>query len=278
MPFGKSIPPNDIGALKPLAASNSEPLNHPGFPGRYPTRPGQAWSKPYTPAKADSVRARAVRIDPLYRAPGRGGDCAIGGPRVGDSYDNALAETINGLYKPEVIHRRSWRSREQVELAALDWVHWYNHKRLLGRSAGQSHEMPARYWTGKIVCLVVPVWSSAPLHRLLAEGPDGPCFGPPAESLSLCSRERESNQRESAPDHPAPATPGLPRSGAAPGARREGTSLSLRDSLGVLPRVPLRDTCARPPERESVPSCLKALLLFLWHGLSGNAGCPLQEA
>jgi len=119
---------------------------------------------------------------------------------------------------------------------------------------------------------------SAPLHKLLAEGPDGPCFGPPAESLSLCSRERESNQRESAPDHSAPAVPGFPRSGAAPGARREGTSLSLRDSLGVLPRVPLRDTCARPPERESVPSCLKALLPFLWLGLSGNAGCPLQEA
>ena len=51
---------------------------------------------------------------------------------VGDSYDNALAETINGLYKAEVIHRRSWRNREQVELATLDWVHWYNHKRLLG--------------------------------------------------------------------------------------------------------------------------------------------------
>ncbi|KKW68055.1 integrase [Lampropedia cohaerens] len=50
---------------------------------------------------------------------------------VGDSYDNALAETINGLYKAEVIRRRSWRSREQVELATLDWVHWYNHKRLL---------------------------------------------------------------------------------------------------------------------------------------------------
>jgi Transposase and inactivated derivatives len=51
---------------------------------------------------------------------------------VGDSYDNALAETINGLYKAEVIHRQAWRNREQVELATLDWVHWYNHKRLLG--------------------------------------------------------------------------------------------------------------------------------------------------
>ncbi len=51
---------------------------------------------------------------------------------VGDSYDNALAETINGLYKAEVIHRRSWRNRQDVELATLDWVDWYNHKRLLG--------------------------------------------------------------------------------------------------------------------------------------------------
>jgi len=51
---------------------------------------------------------------------------------VGDSYDNALAETINGLYKAEVIHRQSWKNREAVELATLDWVDWYNHKRLLG--------------------------------------------------------------------------------------------------------------------------------------------------
>ncbi|WAT15237.1 IS3 family transposase [Xanthomonas fragariae] len=51
---------------------------------------------------------------------------------VGDSYDNALAETINGLYKAEVIHRRAWRNRQDVELATLDWVDWYNHKRLLG--------------------------------------------------------------------------------------------------------------------------------------------------
>jgi transposase InsO family protein len=39
----------------------------------------------------------------------------------GDSYDNALAETINGLYKAEVIHRRSWKTREAVELATLEW-------------------------------------------------------------------------------------------------------------------------------------------------------------
>lgn len=50
----------------------------------------------------------------------------------GDSYDNALAETINGLYKAELIHRRApWKTKESVELATLHWVHWFNHQRLL---------------------------------------------------------------------------------------------------------------------------------------------------
>ena len=47
------------------------------------------------------------------------------------SYDNALAETINGLYKTEVIKpRKPWRTIEQVELATAEWVHWFNHRRL----------------------------------------------------------------------------------------------------------------------------------------------------
>ncbi len=51
---------------------------------------------------------------------------------VGDSYDNALAETINGLYKTEVIHRCGpWRSFEAVEMATLEWVDWFNNRRLL---------------------------------------------------------------------------------------------------------------------------------------------------
>ena len=51
---------------------------------------------------------------------------------VGDSYDNALAETINGLYKAEVIHRRGpWRTMEVVEFATLEWVDWFNNRRLL---------------------------------------------------------------------------------------------------------------------------------------------------
>ena len=51
---------------------------------------------------------------------------------VGDSYDNALAESINGLYKAEVIHRRGpWRNIQAVEFATLEWVDWFNHRRLL---------------------------------------------------------------------------------------------------------------------------------------------------
>ena len=50
----------------------------------------------------------------------------------GDSYDNALAETINGLYKAELIHRRApWKTKQSVEVATLEWVAWYNHHRLM---------------------------------------------------------------------------------------------------------------------------------------------------
>ncbi len=51
---------------------------------------------------------------------------------VGDSYDNALAETINGLYKTEIIRRNGpWRNIEEVEFATLEWVDWFNNRRLL---------------------------------------------------------------------------------------------------------------------------------------------------
>ena len=51
---------------------------------------------------------------------------------VGDSYDNALAETINGLYKTEVIRKRGpWRTIDEVEYATLEWVDWFNHRRIL---------------------------------------------------------------------------------------------------------------------------------------------------
>ena len=52
---------------------------------------------------------------------------------VGDSYDNALAETVIGLYKTELIRKRGpWRTLEALELATLEWVDWFNHRRLLG--------------------------------------------------------------------------------------------------------------------------------------------------
>lgn len=51
--------------------------------------------------------------------------------KTGSAYDNALAETINGLYKSELTKRQSWQSRAQLEVATLEWVHWFNHKRLL---------------------------------------------------------------------------------------------------------------------------------------------------
>ena len=72
----------------------------------------------YLPVR-DTERLNDVGIEPSFGS-------------VGDSYDNALAETINGLYKAEVIHRRGpWRSFEAVEYATLEWVDWFNHRRLL---------------------------------------------------------------------------------------------------------------------------------------------------
>ena len=69
---------------------------------------------------------------------------------VGDSYDNALAETINGLFKTELIRRRSpWRSMEAVEFATLEWVDWYNHRRLLEPIGNMPPaEAEARHYAG----------------------------------------------------------------------------------------------------------------------------------
>jgi len=62
---------------------------------------------------------------------------------VGDSYDNALAETVNGLYKTEVIRRCGpWRNLEEVEYATLEWVDWFNNRRLLEPIG---HVPPAEY-------------------------------------------------------------------------------------------------------------------------------------
>src|SRR5271168_12791 len=74
--------------------------------------------------------AQYVSIRYTERLAEAGVEASVGS--VGDSYDNALAESINGLYKAEVIHRRGpWRSCEAVEFATLEWVDWFNNRRLL---------------------------------------------------------------------------------------------------------------------------------------------------
>jgi hypothetical protein len=76
---------------------------------------------------AENFEVYGARTERLAKA---GIEPSVGS--VGDSYDNALAETINGLYKAEVIHRRGpWRSFEPVEFATLTWIDWFNHRRLL---------------------------------------------------------------------------------------------------------------------------------------------------
>jgi transposase InsO family protein len=97
------------------------------------------WNKPFM--TGDHCRAAAsstnsdrgsqyVSIKYTERLAEAGIEPSVG--TVGDSYDNALAETINGLYKAEVIHRRGpWRSFEAVEFATLEWVDWFNTRRLL---------------------------------------------------------------------------------------------------------------------------------------------------
>ena len=78
---------------------------------------------------SDSVQYLSIKYS--ERLSEAGIDPSVGS--VGDSYDNALAETINGLYKAEMIHRRGpWRSFEAVEYATLEWVDWVNNQRLLG--------------------------------------------------------------------------------------------------------------------------------------------------
>ena len=88
-----------------------------------PTRPGE-------PALQGTAAQPAVGVGLHLRVHlARLAVCCI----RGDSYDNELAETINGLYKAELIHRRGpWKTKESVELATLQWVHWFNHIRLLG--------------------------------------------------------------------------------------------------------------------------------------------------
>ena len=81
----------------------------------------------WVPPSDRGVQYRSIRY--TERLAEAGIEPSVGS--VGDSYDNALAETMNGLYRAEVIHRPSWKNRETVELATLTWVDWFNHRRLL---------------------------------------------------------------------------------------------------------------------------------------------------
>jgi putative transposase len=87
-----------------------------------------------------------VSIKYTERLAEAGGEPSVGS--VGDSYDNALAEAINGLYKAEVIRRRGpWRNLEAVEFATLEWVDGFNHRRLLEPIGGiPPAEAEARYY------------------------------------------------------------------------------------------------------------------------------------
>ena len=102
-------------------------------------------------------------------------------------------------------------------------------------------------------------------------------FRPPGRVTFSLHAQRESNQRESAPDHPAPAAPGFPPSGVAPGAAVQGASMPLYGFRRIHAAHPLHDACVRPPERKSVPSCLKALSFFPARPV-GQHRMPLQEA
>ncbi len=101
-------------------------------------------------AAASSITATGgvqyVSIKYTERLAAAGVEPSVGS--VGDSYDNALAETINGLYKAEVIWRRGpWRSFEQVEFATLEWVDWFNNRRLLAPIGNiPPAEAEARYY------------------------------------------------------------------------------------------------------------------------------------
>lgn len=116
------------------------------------------WSKPCMPASqgtGSSITAdrgsQYVSIRYSERLAEAGSVPSVGSK--GDSYDNALAETINGLYKAELVRRRApWKSLESLELATLEWVSWFNHQRLLE---------PIGY--------IPPAEAEANYHRQLAE-------------------------------------------------------------------------------------------------------------
>src|SRR5215210_2694877 len=128
-----------VSSMSPLSSTSSRGVSSAGVSParRTPASCWTRWSKLCTRAgpsgaAASSITVIAVCVSIKYteRLAEAGIEPSVGS--VGDSYDNALAEPINGLYKAEVIHRRGpWRSFEAVEFATLEWVDWFNNRRLL---------------------------------------------------------------------------------------------------------------------------------------------------
>ncbi|MGI8332753.1 IS3 family transposase, partial [Actinomadura scrupuli] len=77
---------------------------------------------------------------------------------VADSYDNAMAEALNGTFKAELIHRQTWRTRDQVEYAIVEWIGWYNNRRL---HSAIGHMPPAEYEATYYRSITTPAPTSA---------------------------------------------------------------------------------------------------------------------
>ena len=128
--------PNAIAAQNLLSSSRPATGGRPGEGnGALPERSERRRFNlvivtPHEALRRPLESAQYVSIKYTERLAEAGVEPSVGS--VGDSYDNALAETINGLYKAEVIHRRGpWRSFEVVEFATLEWVDWFNNRRIL---------------------------------------------------------------------------------------------------------------------------------------------------
>ena len=107
---------------------------------------------------------------------------------TGDSYDNAMAESINGLYKAEVIHRKSWKNRTEVELATLTWVDWYNNRRLLERLG---HIPPAEAEKAYYASIGNMIWQPEFTDKTLSRKPGAVHFDCFAILLLLCNKMQD---------------------------------------------------------------------------------------
>src|SRR5699024_3726907 len=118
---------------------------------------------------------------------------------TGSAYDNALAETINGLYKTEVSHNRGpWQTKASVELATLEWVAWFNHQRLL-ESIGDipPAEAEERYYRQ----LAAPAAEPALLYPHSPRDCRGDAY---CSGYTVCAEPRVSSTRLRAHVHQAP--------------------------------------------------------------------------